>query len=58
MIGKVEVESGLRTLIAESELDAVTQVTDIFLGEVDRGGVEVKAERGPAPCCGIPVHCR
>jgi Mce-associated membrane protein len=36
-----EVESGLRTLIAESELDAVTQVTDIFVGEVDRGGVEV-----------------
>lgn len=36
-----EVESGLRTLIAESELDAVTQVTDIFVGEVDRGAVEV-----------------
>ncbi|MCO8128708.1 hypothetical protein NHL50_15965 [Acidimicrobiia bacterium EGI L10123] len=36
-----EVESGLRTLIAESELDAVTQVTDIFVGEVERGGVEV-----------------
>lgn len=36
-----EVESGLRTLIAESELDAVTQVTDIFVGEIDRGAVEV-----------------
>jgi hypothetical protein len=36
-----EVESGLRTLIAESELDAVTQVTDIFVGEVERGAVEV-----------------
>lgn len=35
-----EVESGLRTLIAESELDAVTQVTDVFVGEVDRGAVE------------------
>lgn len=36
-----EVEAGLRALIAESELDAVTQVTDIFVGEVARGGVEV-----------------
>lgn len=36
-----EVESGLRTLIAESELDAVTQVTDVFVGEVDRGAVGV-----------------
>lgn len=36
-----EVESGLRTLIAESELDAITQVTDIFVGEVERGAVEV-----------------
>ena len=36
-----EVESGLRTLIAESELDAITQVTDIFVGEVERGGAEV-----------------
>lgn len=36
-----EVESGLRTLIAESELDATTQVTDIFTGEVERGAVEV-----------------
>lgn len=36
-----EVESGLRTLIAESELDAVTQVTDIFVGQVERGAVEV-----------------
>lgn len=36
-----EVESGLRTLIAESELDAVTQVTDVFVGEVERGAVEV-----------------
>lgn len=34
-----EVESGLRRLIGESELDASTQVTDIFLGEVDRGSV-------------------
>lgn len=36
-----EVESGLRALIAESELDAVTQVTDIFVGDVERGAVEV-----------------
>ncbi len=36
-----EVESGLRALIAESELDATTQVTDIFVGEEERGGVEV-----------------
>lgn len=36
-----DVESGLRTLIAEGELDAVTQVTDIFVGEVERGAVEV-----------------
>ncbi|HEU5082706.1 MAG TPA: hypothetical protein VFU14_05145 [Acidimicrobiales bacterium] len=36
-----DVESGLRSLIAESELDAVTQVTDIFVGEEERGGVEV-----------------
>ncbi len=36
-----EVESGLRTLIAESELDAITQVTDLFVGEVERGAVEV-----------------
>lgn len=36
-----EVESGLRTLIAESELDAVTQVTDIFVGEEERGSVDV-----------------
>lgn len=36
-----DVESGLRTLIAESELDAVTQVTDLFVGEVERGAVEV-----------------
>lgn len=34
-----EVESGLRRLIGESELDATTQVTDIFLGEIDRGTV-------------------
>lgn len=36
-----EVESGLRTLISESELDAVTQVTDIFVGEEERGSVDV-----------------
>lgn len=36
-----EVEAGLRTLIAESELDATGQVTDIFVGEEERGGVEV-----------------
>lgn len=36
-----EVESGLRTLIADSELDAVTQVTDIFIGQIERGSVEV-----------------
>lgn len=35
-----EVEAGLRTLIADSELDAVTQVTDIFVGQVERGAVE------------------
>jgi hypothetical protein len=36
-----EVESGLRTLIAESRLDATTQVTDIFVGEEERGAVSV-----------------
>lgn len=36
-----EVEAGLRTLIADSELDAVTQVTDIFIGQIERGSVEV-----------------
>lgn len=36
-----DVESGLRRLIAESELDARTQVTDVFVGDVERGSVEV-----------------
>jgi hypothetical protein len=36
-----EVESGLRQLIADSELDATTQVTEIFVGEQERGAVEV-----------------
>lgn len=36
-----EVESGLRQLIADSELDATTQVTEIFVGEPERGAVEV-----------------
>ncbi len=39
--GEVEdAEAGLRRLIGESELDAKTQVTDIFIGEIDRGAVE------------------
>lgn len=35
------VEAGLRRLIGEAEIDATTQVTDIFIGEVDRGSVAV-----------------
>lgn len=34
-----EVEDGLRRLIGEAELDATTQVTEIFMGEIDRGTV-------------------
>ena len=34
-----EVEEGLRRLIGEAELDATTQVTEIFMGEIDRGTV-------------------
>ena len=36
-----EVEEGLRRLIGESELDATTQVTEIFVGDVDSGTVSV-----------------
>lgn len=36
-----EVEEGLRRLIGESELDATTQVTEIFVGDVDNGTVSV-----------------
>lgn len=36
-----DVESGLRRLIAESELDARTEVTDVFVGQVERGSVGV-----------------
>ncbi len=32
-----EVEAGLRRLIGEAEIDAETQVTEIFLGDVDSG---------------------
>ena len=35
-----EVEDGLRRLIAEAELDASAEVTDIFVGDVERGVVE------------------
>ena len=39
--GEVEdVEAGLRRLIGEDELDAVTQVNEVFVGEPDRGAVE------------------
>ena len=34
-----EVEEGLRRLIAEAELSAEAQVTDIFIGDIDRGTV-------------------
>ncbi len=36
-----DVESGLRRLIADNALDANTQVTDIFVGQPERGAVEV-----------------
>ena len=36
-----EVEEGLRRLIGESELDAQTQVTEIFVGDVDSGTAAV-----------------
>lgn len=36
-----EVESGLRRLISESDLDAATRVTDVFVGERERGAVDV-----------------
>lgn len=36
-----EVEEGLRRLIGESELDAVTQVSEIFLGDVESGTASV-----------------
>ena len=40
--GEVEdVEDGLRRLIGESELDAQTQVTEIFVGDVDSGTASV-----------------
>lgn len=40
--GEVEdVEEGLRRLIGESELDAQTQVTEIFVGDVDNGTASV-----------------
>lgn len=40
--GEVEdVEDGLRRLIGESELDAQTQVTEIFVGDVDNGTASV-----------------
>ncbi|WP_436796022.1 hypothetical protein [Actinospongicola halichondriae] len=35
------VEEGLRRLIGESELDASTQVTEIFVGDIDSGTVSV-----------------
>ena len=36
-----EVECGLRVFFDESALDAIAQVTDMFVGEEDRGAVEV-----------------
>ncbi|MFP5320983.1 MAG: hypothetical protein ACLGIC_03965 [Acidimicrobiia bacterium] len=36
-----DVESSLRALIGEGRLDATTQVTDVFVGEEDRGAVGV-----------------
>lgn len=40
--GEVEdVEEGLRRLIGESELDATTQVTEIFVGDIDNGSASV-----------------
>ena len=36
-----DVESGLRRLIADNQLDATTQVTDIFVGQPERGAVDV-----------------
>lgn len=35
-----DVEAGLRRLIAETEITTSTEVTDIFLGEIDRSSVE------------------
>jgi hypothetical protein len=34
-----EVEDGLRRLVADAELDARAQVTDIFIGDIERGTV-------------------
>ena len=40
--GEVEdVEDGLRRLIGESELDATTQVTEIYVGDIDGGTASV-----------------
>lgn len=40
--GEVEdVEEGLRRLIGESEVDATTQVTEIFVGDIDGGTASV-----------------
>ncbi len=36
-----DVEEGLRRLIGESELDATTQVTEIFVGDIDGGTASV-----------------
>ena len=36
-----QVGDGLERLITEAELDATAEVTDIFVGEIDRGAVEV-----------------
>ena len=35
------VEEGLRRLIDQAQLDATAQVTDIFMGEIDKGSVSV-----------------
>ena len=35
-----DVEDGLRRLIAEAELDAEAEVTEIFIGDVDRGAAQ------------------
>lgn len=36
-----DVEAGLRRLISEAELDASAEVTDIYVGDIDRGTVSV-----------------
>lgn len=49
-----EAEAALRRLVDETETDATAQVTDIFIGEIERGTVEVvlvydREVRGASP---------